>query len=290
LRHIPALVTDLSAIERGANIVVEFTIPRMTTEGTVLRQAPTFQLQVTPKGGAPKIVGEGREENGREHYRIPAAQWIGKEVAISVKAIGANGRDTGWSTPVNLTIVPPPVQPAELTAESAPRGVELTWKAPGDNFRVYRRTPDQQNFSLVAHSTKTEYNDTTAEFDKTYLYVVQAVAKAGEGEAESELSNLVSITPKNIFPPAAPAGLTAVPSTSTIELVWERNTDPDLAGYRVYRALGSGPFERISDTKEPPSYSDHQIESGKVYRYAVTAVKSNGLESKMSAPVEATAP
>jgi fibronectin type 3 domain-containing protein len=39
-----------------------------------------------------------------------------------------------------------------------------------------------------------------------------------------------------------------------------------------------------------PTFSDHKIESGKVYRYAVSAVKRNGFESKLSAPVEASPP
>ena len=36
--------------------------------------------------------------------------------------------------------------------------------------------------------------------------------------------------------------------------------------------------------------TDHKIEAGKTYRYAVTAVKKNGLESRQSEPVEAAAP
>jgi fibronectin type 3 domain-containing protein len=92
------------------------------------------------------------------------------------------------------------------------------------------------------------------------------------------------------FPPAAPAGLAAVPSTASIELVWERNTEPNVIGYRIYRALGNGAFERLADAQELPTYSDHKIEAGKTYRYAVSAVKSNKVESKLSDPVEVTLP
>jgi fibronectin type 3 domain-containing protein len=72
--------------------------------------------------------------------------------------------------------------------------------------------------------------------------------------------------------------------------VCERSADPEVAGYRVYRAEGDGPFSRIADTQELPSFGDHKIESGKAYRYAVTAVKRNGLESDKSAAVAANAP
>jgi hypothetical protein len=58
----------------------------------------------------------------------------------------------------------------------------------------------------------------------------------------------------------------------------------------VYRAFQNNPFERITDTQDAPSYSDHNIESGKTYRYAVSAVDISGNESKLSASVTVMAP
>jgi fibronectin type 3 domain-containing protein len=120
--------------------------------------------------------------------------------------------------------------------------------------------------------------------------VTQYVVKVGEGDAQSDLSNEAAITPLDTFAPAAPAALTAVPSTASIELVWERNTEPNVIGYRVYRALGSGPLELLADGQVLPAYSDHKIEAGKTYRYAVSAVRSNRKESKLSDAVEVAAP
>jgi fibronectin type 3 domain-containing protein len=54
--------------------------------------------------------------------------------------------------------------------------------------------------------------------------------------------------------------------------------------------VGDGPFERLPDTQELPTYSDRKVESGKAYRYAVSAIKRNGFESPMSGPVEASPP
>jgi hypothetical protein len=299
LMNIPARVADLAAVQRGSNIIVHFTAPVMTTEGVLLKQAVQIDLRAGPKpAGAFNAAewektaksGQGLIENGRAMYRIPASEWTGKEVAVVVKIIGANGRDAGWSNPVTLTIVTPLEQPSALRAEPVPHGVHLTWHGAGNDFGIFRRAPEEQTLSLIAHSDKPEYTDNTTQYGKTYAYTVQAFAKAGQGQAESEKSNPVEITPADIFPPAPPSGLTAVPSTSSIELAWERSTDPDLAGYRLYRALGNGPLVRLAETAESPSYSDRQIQSGKVYRYAVSAFKRNGLESKMSATVEATAP
>jgi fibronectin type 3 domain-containing protein len=81
--------------------------------------------------------------------------------------------------------------------------------------------------------------------------------------------------------------LIATPSPASVELSWESNTEPDLAGYRVYRSAGGGAFEKVADVSEIPAYSDHAVERGKTYRYAVTAMDKSGNESGRSATVEA---
>jgi predicted phage tail protein len=45
-----------------------------------------------------------------------------------------------------------------------------------------------------------------------------------------------SLSPIDIAPPAAPQGLTLVQGASGAMLEWQANTEPDLAGYQVYRA------------------------------------------------------
>ena len=135
-----------------------------------------------------------------------------------------------------------------------------------------------------------EWVDTTTEYNKKYDYVVQLTRKTGTVDVQSDLSDTIPVTPVDIFPPAVPAGLNAILSTQGIELVWDRNTEPDLASYRLYRALGDGKLEKIADVTDAPSYSDRKVESGKLYRYAVSSVDRLGNESKQSEPVGVTAP
>ena len=129
--------------------------------------------------------------------------------------------------------------------------------------------------------------DEAAETGKTYSYLVQRIVPAGVKTAESELSDPATITVKDTFPPAAPAGLRAIGATSSIELTWERNTEADLAGYRIYRSAGDGPFEKVGDAAVP-AYSDRAVEAGKPYRYRVTAVDASGTESERSAEIAVT--
>ncbi len=300
LMNIPGPGENLTAVQRGSTIIAHVALPTLTTEGVLIKQSVRLDLRIGPKPGGgyqaeawaagAKAVGGATTANGIAEYSIPAAEWVGKQVLLAVKIVGANGRDAGWSLPAELTVVAPPEQPHDLSAEAVPQGVRLTWHGAGSAFLVLRRGPEEKDYQMLGRSPVPEYIDATAEFGKRYSYLVQSLVKVGSGEAQSDLSNEMVITPLDTFPSAAPVGLAAVPSTASIELVWERSTEPNVIGYRVYRALGNGAFERLSDTQELPAYSDHKIETGKTYRYAVTAVKSNQVESKLSEPVEATAP
>jgi fibronectin type 3 domain-containing protein len=73
---------------------------------------------------------------------------------------------------------------------------------------------------------------------------------------------------------------------ASIELAWERNTEADLAGYRIYRATGNGPMEQLAEVSLLPTYSDRAVEHGKIYRYAITSVDRAGNESERTGLVE----
>jgi hypothetical protein len=73
-------------------------------------------------------------------------------------------------------------------------------------------------------------------------------------------------------------------------LAWDPNTDPDLAGYKVYRSEQSGVFtppSRNSSLLTTTSFTDTTVQNGHTYYYAVTAVSTSGLESVYSAQVQA---
>ena len=150
------------------------------------------------------------------------------------------------------------------------------------------RPPGQGEPELIGTAEKSEFIDTAARFGTPYEYFVQAFAKAGDAEAFSEQSTAVEVTPRDIFPPAPPAGLMATPGAAAIQLTWSPNSESDLAGYRVYRSAG-GAFERVADALPTPFYADRDVKAGVSYRYSVSAFDQGGNESARTDPVEATA-
>jgi hypothetical protein len=299
LLNIPNRVTDLSAVQRGSAVIFQFTLPPLTTEGKLARIG-RVEVRAGENGPAPFNTNEWAARSkpidvasdNKKHVlsETPAAPWVGKEVVLAVRVYGVNKRDAGWSNLAIVNVVAPLTAPTGIAAAPVAEGVRVSWQGPAGQYRVFRRVDRDQAVSLMATVEGNQWIDTTTEYGKPYHYVVQAVQKTSTGEVESELSEEKSVTPIDTFAPAVPKGLNAVAAGEKIELVWDRNTEPDLAGYRLYRALGDGKLERIADIQDAPSYSDGKVESGKRYRYAVSSVDRLNNESNLSDPVEITAP
>lgn len=287
-------------MQRGAHIIVHFSPPGTTTEGRPLAGPVKFDLRigtaVTPFdpqtwAANARVLSQIAMRGGLAQAEISSTEWTDRDVSLAVRTIGANGKESNWSNFVNLTVVPPPQRPTALTAEPSADGIRLTWQGGAGNFVVLRREGAEGSFAQVAEATQPEWLDRTAEFGKPYTYLVQRIVKIGEDRAaQSELSDEAPpIIRKDIYPPATPSGLRVVAGPSSIELVWDRNSEADLAGYHVYRCGPGGKWEKMADVSQVPAYSDHQVESGKAYQYTISAFDQAGNESPRSAPVEAAA-
>ncbi len=293
----PTRVTDLSAVERGDKIIIQFTIPKVTTEDLVIKGDPDVDLRigVASAGGTldPNTFGKASDRitniirrQPLAYVEVPVGKYTGQAVAIGVEVSApGNGRTAGWSNFVALQIVPPLPMPVDLAAANGPDSVQLTWRAMAPEFRVYRKLVSDPNWALAGSVMTPSYTDANIEYGKSYQYFVQAVEKAGDGYAESEISVPFTFNPEDRYPPGVPAGLTAIPAIRSIELVWQRDTDKDLAFYSVYR---NG--DKIATSLTAPAYSDAQAMPGVPYQYQVTATDMAGNESAKSSVVPAAIP
>lgn len=296
--HIPMRVSDLAAVERGDKIEIRFTIPPQTTEGLALKQIGSVDLRIGPNtstefnlnnwaSGAQRIDVPPPSSPGLVQTAQAAREFIGKEVLVAVRVGNPKGRMSEWSNIYVLSVEQPLAAPADFRLQPVPEGVRLAWSAPGENsFRIFRKSGDEKEPALLATADHPEYLDTSTEYGKTYEYYVQGV----HDKTESEVAGPESITPKDIFPPRVPTGLTASAGVGAVELAWERNTEPDFKEYRVFRSQEGGPFVQIAEQLQAPAYSDHKIESGKHYRYRISAVDQAGNASEPSQPVEVITP
>ena len=174
LANVPVPVADLAAIQRGAVIIAQFSIPQVTTEAKPIPLPLTLDLRVGPN---PADQFDANEWASRARhiitpeltaptasYRIPTAEWIGKEVLIAVRVTAANGKQSPWSNIVIVPVVATPPTPADVTPAATAQGVRLTWRAPGaTRFRIMRKTEGEE-YSVVATVNASEWTDNAAEY------------------------------------------------------------------------------------------------------------------------------
>ncbi|MBV8903566.1 MAG: hypothetical protein JOZ22_08025, partial [Acidobacteriia bacterium] len=100
LANVPSRVTAVAAMQRGSLLVVEVTPPQLTTEGFPIKPPPSLDVRA---GVAPEPFSESAwSASARKlmpveprEYEVPVSEWAGKELTIGVRAIGANGKDSG---------------------------------------------------------------------------------------------------------------------------------------------------------------------------------------------------
>lgn len=296
--NIPQAMVDLRGLQRGSKLLLEATLPKITTEGMPIVKAGNVEVRIGPPpasgfdvnswADSARKVDSASAEKGVLRADALVAEFAGKEVFVAARSAHEKGRWSPWSNVLALTIQPPLATPANIKPESTADGVRLSWTADAPGYRVYRKAEGQEEFRLLGESREPAYSDTSAEYGKPYAYQIQGTRRVGERDDDSEVSAVAEITPVDTFAPEVPRGLSALLGVSSVELAWERNLEKDLRGYYVYRAAGDGAFERLSPVLEAPAYGDRKIEAGKTYRYAVTSVDRNGNESARCEPVALT--
>jgi hypothetical protein len=257
---------------------------------------------------------------------------VARELSYFVEVRNRNGRSAGLSNPAVVLAGEAPAAITGLQAEVRKQGVVLRWNPGSDEqspaaIRLHRKLltratakvnaelkgplsapPEPVELSLLVDArvagghALAKALDKNIRFGETYEYRVQRVARVTvDGqmqELDGPLSAPVQVEARDVFPPAVPAGLAAVAiigengTEPAIDLSWQPDTEPDLAGYIVYRREGDGSWQRISPAQlvVGPAFHDPHVQAGRSYIYAVSAVDQGGHESERSGEAQETIP
>lgn len=327
--NLPDRVADLAAVRSGKQVDLTWTMPKRNTDKILLKS--DIAAHLCRRAGSDKCepVGDvtlAPGSKGKFSETLPSALATGPSRAVSyfVELRNRNGRSAGLSNAATVVGGQAPGPVTGLAAELRKDGIVLRWDAAdGDDVRL-RRTllsaavPKPKSGPLAAVPEPVEQNllvpagsaalkgavDQHIVWGQTYEYRAQRVARMTvDGqvvELDGELSAPVRIEAADVFPPAVPTGLAAVAvgadktagTPPSIDLNWEPNTEPDLAGYEVYRREDMTPWQRISGDQPVagPAFHDAQVLPGHTYRYGVSAVDRTGHESGRSAEAQDTVP
>jgi chitodextrinase len=199
-----------------------------------------------------------------------------------------------------------PLAPGSARAQGAPVDtVSLSWTAPGDDDRIgtaavydlrMSSSPiDESNWASATPVSGLPVPQPAGArqsavvrgltFGTTYWFAIKTADEAGNWSA---LSNVVRWDwIYDTAPPAAPSGIAAaLQSGGGVRLTWSANSEPDLAGYTVYRALSAGgPFTALNGAPLAGTvYTDTSVPAGAAaVWYQVSASDDSGNESARSA-------
>lgn len=265
---IPAPTTDLTVVQRGDKLLLDFAYPQTTAAGTALpRLAELAVWQLVwqaPAGTAePLEADEMRFLAGARPVRVlteeelaaavegdrvrltldvppPEGEIVGvPAVTLAVKTEGPGGRESAFSNRVTVPRIDVPVPPTEIVAEGQGRGIRLRWDHPD----VAGSGEDEGD------PAETDEEDTEAESPEE-----EAPPAAEEEEEEGEEAEADEETP------AA-----------------QETDQPGLTGFNVYRRLATertygAPLRTVGPRAR--AFLDESALFGQSYIYTVTAVAS----------------
>jgi len=308
----PDEVRDLAATVRDAVAYLTWSIPAKNIEGKGLPPDSVAEFQV--------YRAEIDRERKRPRYKQVATidlanpapaqvrggtvTWsdeslpYGRVYAYRVRSLSVRGGASPFSAEVRVVPLLSLAPPDNVTAAAGDGAVTVNWDAVTRRsdgsvhqgfvgYNIYRGSEKGRQGKTPLNSEpvrSNRYQDTAVVNGRTYYYLVRAADSPVLPWKESIDSAEAAATPKDLTPPAPPAGLTVVPGIGRVFLTWNENREQDLAGYLVYRATKSGGDPRRL-TERPinrTTFSDETVKQGTTYYYTVTAVDKGGNESGRS--------
>ena len=234
--------------------------------------------------------------------------------------INTHGKKGPLSGRIAVPLVTPPAPPSTPAITYDEKTITLSWSPPPGapasddrlpshavsgsepkvGYYVYELAPPPPTPSpgppaapvrlTASPVAEARFVDPRVQWGVERCYGVRTVETIGSLAIESADAPSACVKAVDTFPPAAPAGLTAVASEGAISLIWQADTESDLAGYLVYR--GAAPSTELAALTPSPiqdtTFRD-VVQAGVRYVYAVRAVDKAGNLGPFSNRVEETA-
>ena len=239
-------------------------------------------------------------------------EFAGQPVRLryAIRFVNSSGQKAAFS---NFLLIEPTARiadaPTSLSVKITESAVALDWNAPDTNvdgskpanvtgYNIYRSTSENENAKILNRTqiNQTKFDDQSFEFGKEYLYFVRTVSLGRDGEpVESTESNIVKISPKDIFSPSAPIAITIAAAPNNLSIFFAANPEKDIAGYQIYRSTNKNlpliEWQNLTpELLTTNTFQDKQVESGITYYYYLTAADKAGNISEPSEIISETAP
>jgi hypothetical protein len=199
-----------------------------------------------------------------------------------IRGIARNNRGGPPSARVPVVLGPVPEAPTGVSARNTEKAVLVEWLpilatigGPFPRYNVYQADAPGEPLNRSPLDAPS-YEHAGAAQGTEQCFRVRAVESTAVVQVEGGMSEPACVTPKDEFPPAAPKGLAVVSTPGAVQLIWDANTESDLAGYLVLRA--EPPDETLHPLTPAPIrdtvFQDSTVTPGVRYVYVIVAVDS----------------
>ena len=299
----PDETTDGALLKRSGKMTVSRAL--LNSENSSGASTPGKLVEIPLK---PALKDQQQQVTHKDTITQVLQSNVDNDFAVyTIEAVSNSGKSAGPSNRVAVPLVLTPATPASVQAQVVPEGISISWNQswppqksthlnPQYSYRIMRLQEGAKQPVTVAQvnagNEATRVIDQRIEWEKAYEYWVVPVtawqsAKGQKGEVEGVDSPRTKVAAHDVFPPAAPTGLQAVFSNtgqqSFVDITWNPSTEPDLAGYNIYRHTeNAAPVKINQDLAKAPAFRDSAVQPGTKYFYSVSAVDLRGNESAKS--------
>ena len=242
----------------------------------------------------PVLLAEAEDSLGNTAYPSPKFKDVGLregiEYTYQLEGLGFFGQPLQRTKPITLTLddVTPPPPPINLEGKADSMKVHLKWENPTApdvrDIKIFRSPLSDGPFESILSTTDQNRYDDSLSIPGPYYYYVSSFDHFGN-EAPSRT---IFVEVQDVIPPSSPKGLAIVADTGKLHLQWRANTEPDLAGYLLYRTVNRNDDKRyVLLNSEPLKENEYHQELPKNVKneffYYVVAVDTSYNKSKPSA-------
>ena len=312
--HYVVVAVDASGNASGPSATVSAVVPPTSSTGVSVKVRFATSSAAPPVGFAADWGQAYGARTGTQQGSGLSYGWV-REGSVTPVDLTKNGRlRTGTTTTdARLTGLMHMDWPASsgTTGTAIPGSWELA--VPNGSYTVTVSVGDAANNYNSTHQVNVENQNAVSGFvgtaDNRFASATRTVtvadgrltvSQAGGTNTKINYVDVISAggppPVADTTPPGVPAGVSAVAGAGpVVRLAWTAGAEPDLAGYRVYRATStpvpvSGTPASGAALVTSASWTDSGVVAGSTYHYVVVAVDASGNASGPSATVSAVVP
>ncbi|MDP4240767.1 MAG: hypothetical protein Q8904_14995 [Bacteroidota bacterium] len=205
-------------------------------------------IHFSPLRMQPLVQVNKKEEETEEAMFVDTLSTNGKTYYYQLFGISAFGEKSPASDEVKGQGVDDPGFAPEITSKKEVDGrIALEWEFKGEKahnigFRILRSAKLDLGYSMISPLLSPDVHSFVDSLPLPVNYYKVMVLGA---DGNTKISFPALMQPVDSLPPSPPVGLLAIADTTgRVVLHWKANHEPDLMGYRVYRA--NAPYEEFS--------------------------------------------